>query len=878
MSTTSKLYTFHELMTDGLVTKHDGKEVRCKIDRILIPMIQRPYAQGRKSQKSIREKFLHDIFAALANNDVEKLELNFIYGTFIEEGEKRIFQLLDGQQRLTTLFLLHWYVAARDTMCNDATTSLPEYLKNFEYQTRTTSTAFLKKLVSAKLCLGEKPSKTIRQALWYSKTFDKDTTIVSMLRMLDAINDKYESSERKPTYESLQKLKFYVLELNGFGLSEELFIKMNARGLQLTPFENFKADLVGYMKKQYTYLVPMTLSVAKREVPYWLNFSSLIDGRWVNLFWTKPNDDDDSGSKACDKRFFRFIQRFFANKSILLAEKSKETNLVDDPLFSFFTQNTEVERHFGFEQYEAIIVKGKKQGVDLLRQLEHLLNFLCDENVGAVLLNALTAPWELSRDWQPWSISSEKMGRRQMILLSVLFEYVDHIASIDQFNEEKFLTWMRFAHVMVQNTDINQLMPQITLTRLLNDALCFQPKGDSLFCAWQHPYEAIVGFNDSRRDNRYLENEASKARQIINDDEWKKAFRLADTDPFMQGFVTFYYEEGMSASAYRNRTNNVRYVFNKGGVVDNLAKNYLLIRAVLCRNVDWMGIKKNMTNFNITNRGADRHLRNLTIWNTQPEVKRLFCQLLDCQTDTQRLSLLESVANEVHNIMLRTDGYWSDEAKENLQCLYNRLHSIDEMKVMTWLYDTGINMMGVWINADGTGSLYKGPVNCVMVTSNRHKVIPYVVERYKDIFHFSYADDRPLNALTHYNVFSGSEVVLYSGPDALPDNVRLKLIFLSYGQLCIHVVGSGKKAKALYEAYKAQKGNDNLYDRYGNNIEDADGNLNFYMNNATECYRVCYLPDACTMPINNLYALLDMAHRILSTKRIVYMNLIKKEK
>lgn len=93
-----------------------------------------------------------------------------------------------------------------------------------------------------------------------------------MLRMLDAINDKYESSERKPTYESLQKLKFYVLELNGFGLSEELFIKMNARGLQLTPFENFKADLVGYMKKQYTYLVPMTLSVAKREVPYWLNF------------------------------------------------------------------------------------------------------------------------------------------------------------------------------------------------------------------------------------------------------------------------------------------------------------------------------------------------------------------------------------------------------------------------------------------------------------------------------------------------------------------------------------------------------------------------------------------------------------------------------
>ena len=867
MSTASKLYTFHELMTDGLVVKHDGKEARCKINRIIIPMIQRPYAQGRKSQKSIREKFLYDIFAALENNDVEKLELNFIYGTFVKEDDNNTFELLDGQQRLTTLFLLHWYVAAIETLQNDATTSLPEYLKRFEYQTRTTSTAFLKKLFSAKLHLGEKPSKTIRQASWYSKNYDKDTTIVSMLRMLDAINDKYESCESKPTYEALQKLKFYVLELNGFGLSEELFIKMNARGLQLTPFENFKADLVGYMKKQYTYLVPMTLSVAKREVPYWLNFSSLIDGRWTNLFWTKPNEDDDSGSKQCDKRFFRFIQRFFANKSILLAEKSKDASLANDPLFLFFAQNTEVERHFGFEQYEAIIEKGKKQGIDLLCQLAHLLNFLCDENVGSVLLNALTAPWEASRDWQPWSISSEKMGRRQMILLSVLFEYVDHIKSVDQFDEEKFVTWMRFAHIMVQNTDINQLMPQITLTRLLNDALCFQPEGDNLFCAWQHPYEAIVAFNDSRRDNRYLDNEATKARQILKDDEWKNVFCLADTDPFMQGFVSFYFEEGMSASAYRNRTNNVKYVFNKGGVADLLAENYLLIRAVLCRNFDWMGIKKNMTNFNITNRGADRHLRNLTIWNTQPEVKRLFCQLLDCQTATQRISLLESVANEAHNLVLRSDGYWSDEAKENLQCLYNRLHSIDEMQVLHWLYDTGINMMGVWINADGTGSLYKGSVNCIMVTSNRHKVIPSVVERYKDIFHFSYADDRPLNALTHYNVFSGSEVVLYSSPDALPCNIRLKLIFLAYGQLCIHVLGSSEKAKALYEAYKAQSGKDNLCDRNGNNIEDADGNLSFYMDCATECYRVSYVPDACTMPINNLYALLDVAHHILSNEK-----------
>ncbi len=862
MSTTSKLYTFHELMTEGLVVEQDGETVRRKVGRILIPMIQRPYAQGRKSQKSIRDKFLQDIFAALANEKVEKLELNFLYGTFVEDGS---FELLDGQQRMTTLFLLHWYVAAMECLSAEAT-SMPEYLRKFEYQTRTSSTSFLQKLFSAKISPEEKPSRTIRKASWYSKNYDKDTTIDSMLRMLDAISEKYMEAEVKPTYENLQKLKFYVLELNGFGLSEELFVKMNARGLQLTPFENFKADLVGYMKEEYAELVPMTLSVAERNVPYWLNFSSLIDGRWTNLFWEKPEGTDDSGSKECDRRFFRFIQRFFANKSILLAEKSRESSLADDPLFDFFSKNTDVERHFGFGRYAEIITKGKEKGIDLIRQLEHLLNFFCDEQTGEIILKSLTAPWETTRDWQPWDISSEKMGRRQMIILSVVFEYIDHVKTIEEFDEECFSSWMRFAHSMVQNTDINQLMPQITLTRLLNEALNYQPSDDKDFKVWEQPYEAIVGFNDSRRGNRYLDNEATKARQILQDKEWEDVFSQADTDDFMQGFVTFYYEEGMDIDVYRKRTENVKYVFGKSGVTDELAKNYLLIRAVLCRNYDWMGMKKNLTNINITNRGADRHLRSLTIWNTQSEVKRLFCQLLDCETSEERIALLKDVAEEDHELILRTDGYWTDEAKGNLRTLYRRLHSEKEMRVLGWLYNTGFSMMGVWVNGNGTGSLYKGPVNSIMITSERHKVIPAIVEKYKEILDFKYADERSVETYKNYGNFSGSEIVLYSKECTLPGNARLKLLFLAYGSLCIDVVGKRETAKTLFEAYKNLYGADNITDQNGHNIANADGSLNFYYDNTRESYRVNYIPDACAMPMEKLYHILDMAYDVLSTE------------
>ena len=69
-----------------------------------------------------------------------------------------------------------------------------------------------------------------------------------MLRMIDAIHTHYNDCDGAELFDSLNGIQFYVLNLDDFGLSEELYIKMNARGLPLTPFENFKADLINYLK------------------------------------------------------------------------------------------------------------------------------------------------------------------------------------------------------------------------------------------------------------------------------------------------------------------------------------------------------------------------------------------------------------------------------------------------------------------------------------------------------------------------------------------------------------------------------------------------------------------------------------------------------
>ena len=59
--------------------------------------------------KDLRETFISDLFESLSNES-KTVQLDFIYGPIIDNK----FIPIDGQQRLTTLFLLHWYVMRKE--------------------------------------------------------------------------------------------------------------------------------------------------------------------------------------------------------------------------------------------------------------------------------------------------------------------------------------------------------------------------------------------------------------------------------------------------------------------------------------------------------------------------------------------------------------------------------------------------------------------------------------------------------------------------------------------------------------------------------------------------------------------------------------------
>ena len=240
---TSELHTLRSILTEGI--KIEGHYAPVEISCIYIPKIQRAYAQGRNKESDVRKDFLDALFGVLTSPEERSVELGFLFGSkqIVAKKSAEGFELLDGQQRATTLFLLYWYVSMNERNC------VPEFLSKFTYETRDTSTQFLSKITSTKFDLKtEKPSEVLKANKWFTDDFKSDATVCAMLNMLDDIDTLYKGHKLGNIHERLNRIQFYVLLLDQFDMTDELYIKLNSRGLRLTPFENFKASIVKYMK------------------------------------------------------------------------------------------------------------------------------------------------------------------------------------------------------------------------------------------------------------------------------------------------------------------------------------------------------------------------------------------------------------------------------------------------------------------------------------------------------------------------------------------------------------------------------------------------------------------------------------------------------
>lgn len=264
--------------------------------KVVIPPIQRDYAQGRSTGKipHIREQFVDAIVQVLSDDQAPELELDFVYG-YIEKDVSAsvsfsVFKPLDGQQRLTTLFLMHWYIAQKEKKMDEAGV----YLSRFTYLTRKSSRDFCKKLIEfIPVDDGSPLNKQIIDQSWFYSTWLSDPTISSMLVMLELIEQKCRHLDNlwDKLTGTIPRVIFHLLPMEDLGLPDDLYIKMNARGKGLTDFEHFKSQFSALLEPEHMRV-----------------FNSRIDNEWSDLFWNifKSRQSDDI-AREVDNGFLSFF-------------------------------------------------------------------------------------------------------------------------------------------------------------------------------------------------------------------------------------------------------------------------------------------------------------------------------------------------------------------------------------------------------------------------------------------------------------------------------------------------------------------------------------------------------------------------------------------
>lgn len=263
---------------------------------ILIPLLQRDYVQGSKNSAVI-SPFLDALLE-------EDCDLNYIYG-YEEDG---CFVPVDGQQRLTTLWLLHLYLYAYKKRAR-------EYRIYMKFASREYANDFCERIVEKLEELLPKSSayKSLEEAIkdqnWFIRSWSKNTTVCNMLGTLKLIHLKVKEQNIDTIWTRLVKndtpsITFAFLQMDeSNGLDDDIYIKMNGRGRKLSAFENLKSW--------------MDEKISTR--PYAEEWRIEMDNAWTDMFWQNRNSEQEHPEEIDDEQLY-----FFYNLLILHHIKTGE--------------------------------------------------------------------------------------------------------------------------------------------------------------------------------------------------------------------------------------------------------------------------------------------------------------------------------------------------------------------------------------------------------------------------------------------------------------------------------------------------------------------------------------------------------------------------
>ena len=508
-------FTFQELLN-----KH----------KIIIPQIQRDYAQGRSSEIDLRKGFISKIKQSFLP-EFSPLNLDFIYGyTEKINNDNSAFIPLDGQQRLTTLWLIHWYLAPREiNQINGInlkinSEEIQQLLNSFTYQTRISTKRFCSNLITNPLNCSEKDfpiSELIKNAPWFMASWNNDPTIVSMLNMLNTIQE--ENFEKIVTWESLiigRKLTFDYIDIKSdeFKLTDELYIKMNSRGKPLTSFENFKAQFSDLLDSKSTnYFDEKLVYQEANNLSYKEYFAFKIDGIWMDLFWRYRNEV--STTDNCFLNFIYYIAEYLYFKDNPNSISS-DFKLNFDSLNKIFSIKKNVDFLFN--------------SLDLLSELNDVEGFFND------LFSDISTFDNYPKDYFLRAITDTGFDVKDKTILYALLTYciINKTKIVDE-EIKYFIRIVRNQLLAVRQPNQSKRIEYSTNLRLTNvsdytkfiDELVKLKNSQREKCIYEIFYETnLTGFS---KDNISFEKE--KASLIISNPKIKQILFSLEEHKFIQG-------------------------------------------------------------------------------------------------------------------------------------------------------------------------------------------------------------------------------------------------------------------------------------------------------------------------------------------------------
>ena len=573
---------------------------------IVIPIIQRDYAQGRDGKESLRNRFLKSLKYALDNS--KRMELDFVYGS--TEGDT--FFPLDGQQRLTTLWLLHWYVALRAGVLNEETCSV---LRKFTYQTRISSREFCERLCEHNNFRAasdvEDIKSFIENSTWFYSLWKQDPTIKAMLTMLGGtkINDKrgldivdgveelFKECDKDKFKEYWHRLTqdkiigFSYLQLKDFGLSDDLYIKMNARGKALSPFENFKADLIGYIrgesdKEEHSgeadaNNVWKTLLDSEDGIP------KKLDTTWMSIFWEQKDRESEEDLYRVDEIYYAFLNRFFWNELFIAklqddyilkvgeeksegktvsAESKNESykylNADDYSVYYDFTHYRYCNGSIPIEFFEKLVKV--LDGYSSLFKADGDKNILlcaCDSDFSFI------PQYKKNKDNTLGVISINQVQRIAFFAICKFLSEVDLTSGITDDRRIALKRWMRVVWNLISIYDIDG-RSGLRNTQAIRTAINLIDGLNSQDVYGDLSVRDATTLGNSELECR-LKEEIIKCKQMVQNEGWENKIINAENTLFFKGGIRFLYHNDKDVvdwSCFDEKFTKVKELFDSEGI------------------------------------------------------------------------------------------------------------------------------------------------------------------------------------------------------------------------------------------------------------------------------------------------------------------------